>query len=1008
MQWLLPSLVGKTEGLAKLPPYRGMAQDDLNEQLFSEKQLYRGDVVGEDDEGACSTHVVGIGVADGELPGAAARFGLRDALERRRSGAGRSSSAAAAASAQAAAREDTSAPGTSDTKLVNVGRAGRRKKPCARAAYVVYWLETKYDILPEVAGSFEGWKEATSPMQDFDLLWCDTAIPAERFMKLKSYQKMNHFVGMSSITRKNNLGRNLLRMRKQFPTEYRFFPDTWILPTDLSDFKLQFTPAKNKTFIIKPDNGCQGKGIFLIREAEKIPVDFSTTYVAQRYIHRPFLLDGHKFDLRLYVLVMGCEPLRIFLHRRGLVRLAADQYVEPTVKNLPFTTVHLTNYAINKFSPNFEENTNPDDAQDGHKRSWEAVYKFLKEQGHDVEKLMREIEDLIIKTLIAVQPSLSHFYHSCQPDDVENSMCFEILGFDVILDHKLQPWLLEVNHAPSFTADSELDRIVKNDVLHDTFTLISLSPETRRRHKREAREKMEQRAMGVAKKQSLEERMAEEDAIAIQRTAWEDAHLNGYTRLYPSEQKEKEYAQIHDAAVSIWEMLMGGNARRTIRLSQRGPPEAEGKADGGKSDGKSGKDSGADAPERKKRSADEIREAVERLTSGCSAKPREMCKTRSTASKAEPKHPPVVQSADSGGSASSSNAPERNDAEGATAPAAEKAATADAGAAAAVTDEPKPARSNHGRPEVFVGDIIKVQTNLGWESVVVKAKRGHGKLDIQFRDGELMRSVLPRILQEPKVKHAPSSNSADPGEGSPAMSSGSPHHEPASGLYAPGTSSEPPASSGGAGSGAATTPDTSDRPHGKGLRPPGWPFRVPPLTAAARGAQSTGSSSTADVSTGASTGAQGSGGSGGGGYVPLPPAAVAPPASSLFGPSTPEEPPAGGAAEAAEESGTSGNSLATLITTLDKHLSAQLRNQATGRRGSGAGVSSASPTPLLSSTGLLGPVAGSSGDRSTAGLVDEVLGAKAPETRPTPPVSQPQEHLQQLISVRPIGTRRKR
>ncbi|CAK0849302.1 unnamed protein product [Prorocentrum cordatum] len=42
--------------------------------------------------------------------------------------------------------------------------------------------------------------------------------------------------------------------------------------------------------------------------------------------------------------------------------------------------------------------------------------------------------DLIVKTLIAVQPSLSHFYHSCQPDDCENGMCFEVLGFDIMLD----------------------------------------------------------------------------------------------------------------------------------------------------------------------------------------------------------------------------------------------------------------------------------------------------------------------------------------------------------------------------------------------------------------------------------------------------------------------------------------------------------------------------------------------------------------------------------------------
>eukprot|EP00435_Cladocopium_sp_Y103_P034440 s2088_g8.t2 len=351
---------------------------------------------------------------------------------------------------------------------------------------ILFLLESKYDVLTQVCQEYEDWKEATSTA-DFDLLWCDTAIPADRFMKLKTFQKMNHFVGMSSITRKNNLGRNLLRMRKQFPKEYRFFPDTWILPTDMSDFKQQFTNVKKQTFIIKPDNGCQGKGIFLIRDVEKVPVDFSSTFVAQRYISKPLLLDGYKFDLRLYVLVSGCDPLRIFLHRKGLVRLASEQYVEPTKNNLSEVMVHLTNYAINKANPNFEENTNPDDAEDGHKRSWEAVQEHLRREGHDVDTLILEIEDLIIKTLIAVQPSLSHFYHSCQPEDVDNGMCFEILGFDVMLDQKLQPWLLEVNHAPSFATESELDHQVKHEVLQDSFNLLDLNPELRRQKKREAR-----------------------------------------------------------------------------------------------------------------------------------------------------------------------------------------------------------------------------------------------------------------------------------------------------------------------------------------------------------------------------------------------------------------------------------------------------------------------------------------------------------------------------------------
>ncbi|CAK9116940.1 unnamed protein product [Durusdinium trenchii] len=444
----------------------------------------------------------------------------------------------------------------------------RRKRASDRAKKILFLLESKYDVLTEVCAEYEDWKEATSAA-DFDLLWCDTAIPADRFMKLKTFQKMNHFVGMSSITRKNNLGRNLLRMRKQFPKEYRFFPDTWILPTDMSDFKQQFTNVKKQTFIIKPDNGCQGKGIFLIRDVEKVPVDFSSTFVAQRYISKPLLLDGYKFDLRLYVLVSGCDPLRIFLHRKGLVRLASEQYVEPTKNNLSEVMVHLTNYAINKANPNFEENTNPDDAEDGHKRSWEAVQEHLRKEGHDVDTLILEIEDLIVKTLIAVQPSLSHFYHSCQPEDVYNGMCFEILGFDVMLDQKLQPWLLEVNHAPSFATESELDHQVKHEVLQDSFNLLDLNPEVRRQKKREARERMEQRSLG--KKPCIEDRIAQEREFALIRNDWEDAQLqngcSGYKRLYPSPEKEKAYWQVHDAAINIWEMMMGGTFRRAVRLS---------------------------------------------------------------------------------------------------------------------------------------------------------------------------------------------------------------------------------------------------------------------------------------------------------------------------------------------------------------------------------------------------------------------------------------------------------
>ena len=50
-----------------------------------------------------------------------------------------------------------------------------------------------------------------------------------------------------------------MKMRKNFPNEYDFFPQTWLLPAEMGDFRSQFVKGKITTFIIKPEASCQGK-----------------------------------------------------------------------------------------------------------------------------------------------------------------------------------------------------------------------------------------------------------------------------------------------------------------------------------------------------------------------------------------------------------------------------------------------------------------------------------------------------------------------------------------------------------------------------------------------------------------------------------------------------------------------------------------------------------------------------------------------------------------------------
>lgn len=190
---------------------------------------------------------------------------------------------------------------------------------------------------------------------------------------------------MYVLARKNLLAKGLMKLRKEFPEEYSFFPLTWLLPGEYSELQLYYQahPAKT-TYIAKPDASSQGKGIFLTRKLEDLE---NHSGVVQTYVDKPFLIDGLKFDLRIYVLLAGCDPLRIYLYNEGLARFATQDYKKPKKNNLKDACMHLTNYAINKLNPKFVFNKDSKNTNVGHKRSLTSVYKLLEGNGVDVAAL---------------------------------------------------------------------------------------------------------------------------------------------------------------------------------------------------------------------------------------------------------------------------------------------------------------------------------------------------------------------------------------------------------------------------------------------------------------------------------------------------------------------------------------------------------------------------------------------------------------------------------------------
>ncbi|XP_044288360.1 tubulin polyglutamylase TTLL7 isoform X4 [Varanus komodoensis] len=391
-----------------------------------------------------------------------------------------------------------------------------------------------------------------------NLIWSDSAVQQEKIAELRNYQRINHFPGMGEICRKDFLARNMTKMIKSQPQEYSFIPRTWVFPAEYTQFQNYVKELKRKrrqkTFIVKPANGAMGHGISLTRNAEKL--HSQEHLIVQEYLDKPFLMEGYKFDLRVYILVTSCDPLKIFLYHDGLVRMGTEKYHPPSESNLSQLYMHLTNYSVNKHNERFERDETEDK---GSKRSIKWFTEFLQTNHLDVSKFWNDISELVVKTLIVAEPHVLHAYRMCRPGQSpgSDSVCFEVLGFDILLDRKLKPWLLEINRAPSFGTDQKIDYDVKKGVLLNALKLLNIRPSDKRKNLAKQKAEAQKRLYGQGsmkrlspvssdwekQRRSLERRREElKERLAqvrrqISKEEHENRHMGNYRRIYPPDDK---------------------------------------------------------------------------------------------------------------------------------------------------------------------------------------------------------------------------------------------------------------------------------------------------------------------------------------------------------------------------------------------------------------------------------------------------------------------------------------
>jgi tubulin polyglutamylase TTLL4 len=96
----------------------------------------------------------------------------------------------------------------------------------------------------------------------------------------------------------------------------------------------------------------------------------------------------------------------------------------------------------------------------------------------DYDGVFQKIKDLIIKSIISIEPIIVNNMNRATK---HRHLCFELYGYDVLIDQNLRPWLVEVNVLPSFSSSSPLDKTIKTSLVTDVFNTIGVVPYSKKK-----------------------------------------------------------------------------------------------------------------------------------------------------------------------------------------------------------------------------------------------------------------------------------------------------------------------------------------------------------------------------------------------------------------------------------------------------------------------------------------------------------------------------------------------
>ena len=223
------------------------------------------------------------------------------------------------------------------------------------------------------------------------------------------------------------------------------FPETFVLPADRAALEaFAQGPDAPALYIVKPIRGSGGQGISVT--ADVAAALGQKDVVVQRYIDRPYLIEGRKGHCRIYCLVTSADPLRAYVYSEGIVRIAPEPY-DPSPDSGGGASMHVTNTALHVGHPglSISQDANQDDV--GSIRSLSALLRRMTADGLDGQAAFGEIKALVewYVRLLAAEGLFARQAASSPP----RGFPAKLFGLDVLLDDTGHPWLIEMQRTPA-------------------------------------------------------------------------------------------------------------------------------------------------------------------------------------------------------------------------------------------------------------------------------------------------------------------------------------------------------------------------------------------------------------------------------------------------------------------------------------------------------------------------------------------------------------------------------